>query len=111
MKFNEQDEYKAQHEQTVMASKKVKIAPDMDEIKREGNVFSCEFNGMRIKWAIAADCSDMSEKDETTLKQWLQQAIGLSGKIWQVPYALNNGGLPFCSEVYVNDKKVEYPKQ
>lgn len=87
----------------------VKIAPDLDEIRREGNVFECNFNGMHIKWAIARDCSDMSEKNETTLKKWLQNAIGMSGKMWQVPYLLNKH-LPFPSEVYVNDKKVDYPK-
>lgn len=88
----------------------VKIAPELDEIKREGNVFSCEFNGMAIRWCIAADCSDMSEKAETNLKKWLQNAIGLSGKMWQVPYLLNKN-LPFASEVYVNDEKVDYPKE
>lgn len=88
----------------------VKIAPDLDEIKREGNVFSCEFNGMAIRWCIAADCSDMSEKDEENLKKWLQNAIGFSGKMWQVPYLLNKN-LPFASEVYVNDEKVDYPKE
>lgn len=89
-------------------AKEVKIAPDLEEIKREGNVFETDFNNMHIKWVIAMDCKDMSDKDETTLKQWLQNAIGLSGKMWQVPYLLNDK-LPFASEVYVNDKKVEYP--
>ena len=88
----------------------VKIAPDLDEIKREGNVFECDFNKMHIKWAIAMDCSGLSEKDETKLKKWLQNAIGFSSKMWQVPYLLNDK-LPFASEVYVNDKKVEYPKE
>lgn len=88
----------------------VKIAPELDEIKREDNVFSCEFNGMAIRWCIAADCSDMSEKTETNLKKWLQNAIGFSGKMWQVPYLLNKN-LPFASEVYVNDEKVDYPKE
>ena len=89
----------------------IKMAPDLDEIKREGNVFVCEFNNMAIRWAIAADCQDLSEKDETTLKKWLQNAIGMGGKIWQVPYLLNNGGLPFASEVYVNGERVPYPKE
>jgi hypothetical protein len=87
----------------------IKIAPDLDEIRREGNVFSCEFNGMAIRWAIAADCSDMSDEDEATLKKWLQGAIGMSGKLWQVPWMLNKN-LPFGSEVYVNGNKVDYPK-
>ena len=87
----------------------VKIAPDLDEIRREGNVFECNFNNMRIKWAIAADCSAMDEVTEKNLKQWLQNAIGLSGKMWQVPYLLNQQ-LPFASEVWVNGKKVDYPK-
>ena len=91
---------------TIMAIE-VKIAPDLDEIKREGNVFECDFNKMHIKWVIARDCSDMSEKNEAMLKHCLQTAIGLAGRMWQVPYALN-GSLPFPSEVYVNDKKVEY---
>lgn len=88
----------------------IKIAPDLDEIRREGNVFKCDFNKMHIKWCVARDCSDMSEKNETTLKQWLQTAIGMSGKLWQVPYALNKG-LPFPSTVYVNGKEVDYPKE
>ena len=86
----------------------VKIAPDLEEIKREGNVFETDFNKMHIRWVIAMDCKDMSDKDETTLKQWLQNAIGFSGKMWQVPFLLNKN-LPFASEVYVNDEKVEYP--
>lgn len=91
-------------------AKEIKIAPDLDEIKREGNVFECEFNNMHIKWCIGDDCSDMDEKTEQILKQWLQTAIGLAGKMWQVPYALNRS-LPFPSTVYVNDKEVEYPKE
>ena len=87
----------------------VKIAPDLDEIRREGNVFECNFNNMHIKWVIAMDCSGLSEKAEENLKKWLQNAIGMSGKMWQVPYALNKH-LPFPSTVYVNDKEVEYPK-
>lgn len=88
----------------------IKIAPDLDEIKREGNVFECDFNGMHIKWVIAMDCSDMSEKNETTLKKWLQNAIGMSGKLWQLPWMLNKK-LPFPSTVYMNGKEVEYPKE
>lgn len=88
----------------------IKIAPDLGEIRRNGNVFECDFNNMAIRWAIAADCQDMSEKNETTLKKWLQTAIGMSDKLWQVPYLLNQH-LPFSSEVYVNGKKVEYPKE
>ena len=88
----------------------IKIAPDLDEIKREGNVFSCEFNGMAIKWCVAADLKDLDADNERKLKGWLQTAIGMSGKLWQVPYLLNTNGLPFSSEVYVNDKKVDYPK-
>ena len=88
----------------------IKIAPELDEIKRDGNVFECDFNGMHIKWVIARDCSDMSEKNEQALKKWLQNAIGLSGKMWQVPYTLNKG-LPFPSMVYVNGEEVEYPKE
>ena len=91
-------------------AKEIKMAPDLDEIKRNGNVFECDFNGMHIKWCIARDCSNISEKNETALKKWLQNAIGMSGKLWQVPYALNKG-LPFPSTVYVNDKKVDYPKE
>jgi hypothetical protein len=87
----------------------VKIAPDLEEINREGNVFETDFNKMHIEWIIAHDCKDMSDKDETTLKKWLQNAIGMSGKMWQVPYLLNKH-LPFPSEVYVNGEKVEYPK-
>lgn len=90
--------------------KTIKIAPDLGEIRRNGNVFETEFNGMAIKWVIAYDCSDMSVKNETALKQWLQNAIGMSGKMWQVPYALNKG-LPFPSTVYVNGKEVDYPKE
>lgn len=87
----------------------IKIAPELDEIKREGNVFECDFNNMRIKWAIAADCSAMDEVTEKNLKQWLQNAIAMSGKMWQVPYLLNKH-LPFPSTVYVDGKEVEYPK-
>lgn len=88
----------------------IKIAPDLEDIRRTGNVFECEFNGMAIKWAIADDCLDMDSDDETTLKKWLQSAIGFSGKMWQVPYLLNQN-LPFASEVYVNGNKVDYPKE
>jgi len=72
----------------------IKIAPDLGEIRRNGNVFECDFNSMHIKWVIAYDCSDMDADTEKNLKKWLQNAIGMSGKMWQVPYALNKG-LPF----------------
>lgn len=88
----------------------VKIAPELDEIKREGNVFECEFNNMHIKWIIAYDCKELGISDEANLTQWLQNAIALSGKMWQVPYALNKG-LPFPSTVYVNGEEVDYPKE
>ena len=87
----------------------IKLAPDLEEITREGNVFSCEFNNMNIKWCIAHDCNDISKKDEENLKMWLQNAIAFSGKTWQLPFLLNQN-LPFTSEVYVNGEKVEYPK-
>lgn len=93
-----------------MEATEIKIAPDLDEIKRNGNVFECDFNGMHIKWCIGDDCSDMDEKTEAMLKWWLQAAIGISGKMWQVPYTLNEN-LPFPSMVYVNGKEVEYPKE
>jgi len=89
---------------------KIKIAPDIEEIKRDGNVLSCEFNNMKIKWCIGDDCSDIDESTERTLKQWLQTAIGMSGKMWQVPYMLNTH-LPFPSIVYVDGKVVDYPKE
>lgn len=88
----------------------IKIAPDLDEIKREGNVFTVDFNGMHIKWCIGDDCSDMDEHGERMLKDWLQSAIGMSGKLWQVPWILNKQ-LPFPSTVYVNGKEVDYPKE
>lgn len=88
----------------------VKIAPDLDEIKRKGNVFECEFNNMHIKWVLAYDGNKIGISDEENLKKWLQNAIAMSGKMWQVPYLLNKQ-LPFPSEVYVNDKKVDYPKE
>ena len=87
----------------------IKLAPNMDEIKRDGNVLSCEFNGMKIRWAIGDDCSDIDDKTERSLKEWLQNAIGMSGKMWQVPFILNKN-LPFPSKIYVNDKEVDYPK-
>ena len=87
----------------------VKIAPDLDEIEREQNVFECDFNGMHIKWIVAMDCKELGISDEANLKKWLQNAIGMSGKMWQVPYLLNKQ-LPFPSEVYVNGEKVDYPK-
>lgn len=91
-------------------TKEIKIAPDIEEIKREGNVLSCEFNNMKIKWCIGDDCSDIDESTEQALKQWLQTAIGLAGKMWQVPYMLNKQ-LPFPSIVYVDGKVVDYPKE
>ncbi len=87
----------------------IKIAPDLDKIRREGNVFECEFNGMKIRWCIGDDCSDITDEEEHILKQWLQTAIALAGKMWQVPYLLNNN-LSFPSKVYVNGKEVEFPK-
>ena len=87
---------------------RINVAPDMDEIRREGNVFLCHFNGMDIKWCIGDDCSDMDEQTERALKEWLQSAIGMSGKLWQVPFVLNKE-LPFPSIVYVNGKVQDYP--
>ena len=88
--------------------KTVKIAPDADEITVEGNVFRCTFNGMDIEWHIDYDVADNDSNIEK-LKRWLSGAIAMSGKLWQVPYLLNEN-LPFSSEIYVNGKKVDYPK-
>lgn len=88
----------------------VKMAPDLDEIKRKGNVFECDFNDMHIKWVVALDCSDLDEHGERILKDWLQTTIGLSSKMWQVPWVLNKQ-LSFPSTVYVNGKEVEWPKE
>ena len=86
------------------------MAPDLDEIKRKGNVFECDFNDMHIKWVVALDCSDLDEHGERILKDWLQTTIGLSSKMWQVPWVLNKQ-LSFPSTVYVNGKEVEWPKE
>lgn len=86
----------------------IKIAPDLEEITRENNVFSCEFNNKKIRWCIAYDCNNLSEENETNLKKWLQNAIALSGKAWQIAYLLNNNGLPFSSDIFINGYKVEY---
>ena len=87
----------------------IKIAPDLDEIRREGNVFECDFNKMHIKWIVAYDGNKIGISDEASLKKLLQAAIALAGKMWQVAWTPNNN-LPFASELYVNDEKVEYPK-
>lgn len=87
----------------------IKIAPYLEEITRDNNVFSCDFNNMHIDWCIADDCSDMTAKTEEQLKKWLQITIGMSSKIWQVPYLLNKH-LPFPSTIKVNGEIVEYPK-
>lgn len=83
----------------------VKIAPDLSEITRKGNVFACKFNGMRFRWCIAEDCSCMNTEKENRLKQCLQAAIAMSDKCWQVRSALNQS-LPFASKLYVDDKEV-----
>lgn len=88
----------------------VKIAPELDEIRREGNVFETDFNDMHIKWVLAYDGNKIGISDEANLKKWLQNAIGMSSKMWQVPYLLNKH-LPFPSVVYVNNMKVDYPKE
>lgn len=90
-------------------TKTIKMAPDLEEIKRDGNVFYVEFNGMRIKWVLDYKPENIGISDEAALKKWLQTAIGMSGKTWQVPYLLNKH-LPFGSEVYVNDEVIDYPK-
>lgn len=87
----------------------IKIAPGSEEITRNGNVFSCEFNNMKIRWEIEADCNEMDEETENKLKKWLSCGIAMSGKLWQLPYMLNDK-LPFSSKIFVNDKEVEYPK-
>lgn len=86
----------------------VKIAPDADEISVDGNVFYCTFNGMDIEWHVDYDVAN-NDDDIDKLKEWLSSAIAMSGKIWQVPYLLNNN-LPFSSEIYINEKKVDYPR-
>lgn len=87
----------------------IKIAPDLEEITRDNNIFSCDFNNMHIDWCIADDCNDMTAKTEETLKKWLQTTIALSSKLWQVPYLLNKN-LPFPSTIKINGDIVEYPK-
>lgn len=89
-------------------AKKVKIAPSLKDIRRNGNVFECEYNKIRIKWVIAMDCAYMSKENEKILKQWMQSAIGKSSRLWQVPYLLNKGN-PYPSVVYMNDERFDYP--
>jgi len=86
----------------------VKIAPDADEISVDGNVFYCTFNGMDIEWHVDYDVAN-NDGDIDKLKEWLSSAIAMSGKMWQVPYLLNNN-LPFSSEIYINGEKVDYPR-
>lgn len=86
----------------------IKIAPSREEITRTDNVFTCEFYNMSIKWVIDWDCSELSEKDETLLKDWLSNAIAFSSKLWQVPFILNEN-LPFKSDIFVDDELIENP--
>jgi hypothetical protein len=84
----------------------IDIYPDIEEITRKNNVFSCEFNNKKIRWCIAYDCNNLSEENETNLKMWLQNAIALSSKSWQIAFFLNNG-LPFSSDIFIDCVKIE----
>lgn len=87
---------------------KIKIAPSIDEITRNENVLSCDFNNIHLKWVIAWDCSELSPDDDEHLKRWLCNAIAVSSKLWQVPFILNSN-MPFKSEFYVDGEKIDDP--
>ena len=62
----------------------IKIAPDLNEITMSGNVMSTKFNGMKIEYIMSVKPDELSEDDVENLKRWLQAAIGMSSKSWQI---------------------------
>ena len=49
-----------------------------------GNVMSTKFNGMKIEYIMSVEPDELSEDDVENLKRWLQSAIGMSSKSWQI---------------------------
>lgn len=89
-----------------MATKTVKIAPSREEVTLGGNVLRTSFNGMDIEYRLAGGVTGKYSADY--LRDILCQAIAMSGKLWQLPFLLNNNGVP--GECYVDGEYVNYPK-
>ena len=66
----------------------IQIAPDLCDIHCNGSTISTEFAGMRIVYEI----EHMSVR-KMTAKRYLQQAIALSSKTYQIERLLNMAGI------------------
>lgn len=67
-----------------MENEVIKIAPDLSDIKVEGNILECEFNNIYFKWVLAFDPRTTRFEEVLTLKAYLQAAIGFYSKTHQV---------------------------
>lgn len=67
---------------------KIKLAPNLEEIKVENNCVSTTFNGLNIEYTMPLD--QYLTKNPTEVKKALQTGIALSSKLWTLEEVLNN---------------------
>ena len=69
---------------------KIVIAPSKNEIavKENGHIFEVEFNGLRVEFILNGN-NTLKEECWNTMKQYMQQAIGLSSRPWQAKWLLD----------------------
>ena len=66
------------------------IAPNLNEIvvKNNGHIFEVEYNSLRIEFVLNEN-NTLNENCWNTMKRYIQQAIALSSKSWQVKLLLD----------------------
>jgi len=66
------------------------IAPNLNEIvvKDNGHIFEVEYNSLRIEFVLNEN-NTLNENCWNTMKRYIQQAIALSSKSWQVKWLLD----------------------
>lgn len=84
----------------------IKIAPSLEEVTLEDGILKTHFNSMDIEYRLAAGVAEQYTHE--SIRKGFCQAIALSGKLWQLPFLLNNNGVH--GECYVNGEHINYPK-
>ena len=85
----------------------IKIAPNANEIKREGTSFITDFNGMHIVWQLPSEYAPMSKESEQNGKECLSCAIAMSSKLYQAAATLDRA-LGTATKFYVNGNEIAH---
>lgn len=70
-------------------AKSIKIAPNVNEVRVKGRVFSVDFNGMHIELRLNNDV-EFDKDDVAQIRAGICQSIALSSYSYQVKVLLEN---------------------